>query len=87
MTEKDNCGAPKMETNATDIDDVIDAAGDTLPISEFLTLTVGCHTYVFTPEDKKRRCPTCDHPRFTPDGKPNETCFSAVVLAAVVGLV
>ena len=36
---------------------------------------VSCHAYVFTPEDKRRRCPTCDHPRFAPDGKPNETCF------------
>ena len=36
---------------------------------------VGCHAYVFTPEDPRRRCPLCNYPRFAADDKPNETCF------------
>lgn len=36
---------------------------------------IGCHGYVFTPQDASTHCPKCDYPRFSPKGKPNETCF------------
>ena len=35
---------------------------------------VGCHSYVFEPQDKQQQCPICEHPRFSDNGKPNETC-------------
>ena len=35
---------------------------------------VGCHSYVFDPQNKKLQCPICDHRRFSDTGTPNETC-------------
>jgi len=36
---------------------------------------VGCHAYVFDPQNRKKQCPICDHPRFSDNGTPNETCI------------
>ena len=33
---------------------------------------VGCDAFVFLPSDLRVRCPSCGHPRFNSDKKPNE---------------
>ena len=33
---------------------------------------VGCDAFVFLPSDSRIRCPSCGHPRFNSDKKPNE---------------
>ena len=36
---------------------------------------VSCHRHIFSPNDKLRHCPLCQHPRFDDAGKPHEVAW------------
>ena len=41
---------------------------------------VNCNMHVFTPDDRRRRCPDCRHPRYDRNGKPNEVCLFCLII-------
>ena len=47
---------------------------------------VGCNAHVFTPDDTRRSCPDCDHPRFDRANKPNEVCWYFPLRSQLAGM-
>ena len=47
---------------------------------------VDCNRFVFTPDDRRRHCPRCDHPRYDEKGKPFEVCWYFPLKVQLAGI-